>query len=94
MLGHEVVGWAEEVGPALRHVAPGDLVFLHHHAPCLECEECSRGAHVHCRTWRGSSLQPGGMAEWIRVPGENVRGDTFAINDLGVEQGVFIEYSQ
>jgi L-iditol 2-dehydrogenase len=31
------------------------------------------------------------MAEWIRVPAENVRADTFAVNDLGVEQAVFIE---
>jgi L-iditol 2-dehydrogenase len=31
------------------------------------------------------------MAEWVRVPGENVRGDTFAVNDLSAEQAVFIE---
>src|SRR5438270_12916004 len=63
VLGHEVVGWAEEVGPALRHVAPGDLVFLHHHAPCLACPECRRGAHVHCPPWKQSRPAPGAMAE-------------------------------
>ncbi len=31
------------------------------------------------------------MAEWVRVPGVNVRGDTFAVNDLDVERAVFIE---
>lgn len=91
VLGHEVVGWAEQVGPAVKHIHPGDLVFMHHHAPCLACADCSRGAFVHCRTWRNSQLDPGGMAEWIRVPAGNVRQDTFAVNDLMVEQAVFIE---
>jgi L-iditol 2-dehydrogenase len=31
------------------------------------------------------------MAEYIRVPAANVQGDTFAVNDLTVEQAVFIE---
>jgi L-iditol 2-dehydrogenase len=91
VLGHEMVGWAADVGPAVGHVRPGDLVFMHHHAPCLACPDCERGAFVHCRTWRASRIDPGGMAEWIRVPAENVRADTFAVNDLSVEQAVFIE---
>src|SRR5262249_14363493 len=74
-----------------KHILPGDLVFFHHHAPCLTCPDCLRGDHVHCQTWRTSRLDPGGMAEWIRVPADNVRGDTFAVNDLTVEQAVFIE---
>jgi L-iditol 2-dehydrogenase len=91
VLGHEVVGWAVEVGSALPEIHQGDLVFLHHHAPCLACADCQRGAHVHCATWRRSHIEPGGMAEWVRVPGENARGDTFTINDLTAEQGTFIE---
>jgi L-iditol 2-dehydrogenase len=91
VLGHEVVGWAVEVGPALANVRPGDLVFMHHHAPCGACALCAAGAFVHCPTWRSSHLDPGGMAEWVRVPGVNARGDTFAVNDLSVEQAVFIE---
>lgn len=91
VLGHEVVGWAAEVGRRVEHVKPGDLVFVHHHAPCLSCPDCARGAFVHCRTWRSSRLDPGGMAEWIRIPAANVQGDTFAVNDLSVERAVFIE---
>src|SRR5437016_12112635 len=52
VLGHEVVGHAVEVGTAVSHIRPGDLVFVHHHAPCLECEHCRRGHHVHCEAWR------------------------------------------
>jgi L-iditol 2-dehydrogenase len=91
VLGHEVVGRAVAVSEGVAHVRPGDLVFFHHHAPCLSCAECRRGAFVHCPIWRGSRLDPGGMAEMIRVPAENVRGDTFAVNDLTPEQAVFIE---
>jgi L-iditol 2-dehydrogenase len=91
VLGHEVVGWVAEAGRAVEHVRLGDLVFLHHHAPCLECPACSRGDHVHCDDWRKGALDPGGMAEWIRVPTLNVCHDTFAVNDLTPEQAVFIE---
>src|SRR6516162_876142 len=91
VLGHEVVGRAVEVGDGVAHVRPGDLVFLHHHAPCLSCPECDRGAFVHCPTWRASRLDHGGMAEMIRVPAEIVRADAFPVNDLTPEQAVFIE---
>lgn len=91
VLGHEVVGRAVEVGRVVTGISPGDLVFMHHHAPCGQCSECQRALFVHCPTWKRSHLDPGGMAEWIRVPGENVRGDTFRVNDLHPEQAVFIE---
>src|ERR1700736_2212428 len=48
VLGHEVVGRAVEVSRRVDHVHPGDLVFLHHHAPCLDCPDCQRGAFAHC----------------------------------------------
>jgi L-iditol 2-dehydrogenase len=91
VLGHEVVGRAVAVSESVSNVRVGDLVFFHHHAPCLSCPECERGAFVHCPTWRASKLDPGGMAEFIRVPRETVRNDTFAVNDLTPEQAVFIE---
>jgi L-iditol 2-dehydrogenase len=91
VLGHEVVGRAIAVGRSVTLIRPGDLVFLHHHAPCGNCPECRRGAFVHCPTWRSSRLDPGGAAEFIRVPAIIVRNDTFPVNDLSAEQAVFIE---
>jgi L-iditol 2-dehydrogenase len=91
VLGHEMVGWAAEVGSAVEGIQPGDLLFFHHHAPCLRCDNCARGAYVHCRTWKSSQVEPGGMAEWVRIPAVNVRGDTFVVNDLSVEQAIYIE---
>lgn len=91
VLGHEVAGRAVAVGENVAHVRPGDLVFVHHHAPCGWCADCLRGAYVHCAGWRASKLDPGGMAEFIRVPAQIVRNDCFAVNDLTPEQAVFIE---
>lgn len=93
VLGHEAIGRAVEVGSAVERIRPGDLVFYHHHAPCLSvtCPACARGAFVHCPAWRSSQLDPGGMAEWVRVPGMNVRGDSFPVNDLSADRAVFIE---
>lgn len=91
VLGHEPVGRAVEVGEAVTHVRPGDLVFVHHHAPCLACEACRRGAHVHCATWKRTALDPGGMAEYLRAPATIVSHDAFAVNDLTPEQALFIE---
>ncbi|MFW6124633.1 MAG: alcohol dehydrogenase catalytic domain-containing protein [Pirellulales bacterium] len=91
VLGHEVVGYAEQVGLELEHIRPGQLVFVHHHAPCLQCRYCRAGDHVHCPTWRAGRLDPGGMAEYIRVPAELARVDCFPIDELQPEVGVFIE---
>lgn len=91
VLGHEVVGYADEVGSGLPHLQRGQLVFVHHHAPCMACRFCRTGDHVHCETWRKSRLDPGGMAEYIRVPAVNAREDAFAIDDLMPEVGAFIE---
>ncbi len=91
VLGHEMVGWAVEVGEEVKNIAVGDLVFFHHHAPCGECGHCRRKAFVHCPRWRSSKVDPGGMAEWIRVPAEIVAHDAFRVNDLTPDQALFIE---
>ena len=91
VLGHEVVGWAVEVGRKVKNIRPGDLVFFHHHAACRECDNCLGGEFVHCAAWRSSKIDPGGMAEWIRVPGNIVKNDAFTVNDLTPEQAIFIE---
>jgi L-iditol 2-dehydrogenase len=91
VLGHEVVGYAEQVGTGVGHIKPGQLVFVHHHAPCMECRYCRAGDPVHCQTWRRTKLDPGGMAEYIRVPPANARGDSFAIDDLTPQVGALIE---
>lgn len=92
VLGHEVCGQVAEVGPGVDGFSPGDRLAPHHHAACGECEECRAGLAVHCRSWRSSGLDPGGMAELVRVPAENLSRDTLkvpaAVTD---EEATFIE---
>jgi L-iditol 2-dehydrogenase len=76
ILGHEIAGEIVEVGAGVDGFAPGDRVVPHHHAPCGACEECRSGRPVHCREWRTSRLDPGGMAEFVRIPAGNLSRDT------------------
>lgn len=90
VLGHEVVGWVAEAG-ADAPFRVGELVFVHHHAPCMNCRWCQRGRYVHCPVWRRSKIDPGGMAEFVRVPREIARVDAFPIPNLDPLVGLFIE---
>jgi L-iditol 2-dehydrogenase len=72
VFGHEPVGEVVEVGAGVETFRPGDRVFVHHHAPCFQCRACARGEFVQCPTWKQSHLDPGGMAEFFRVPAINL----------------------
>lgn len=90
VLGHEPAGIVESVRGASEFAA-GDRVFVHHHAPCFECRACSRGDFVQCATWRGSRIDPGGIAEYFRVPAGNQRDtlrlpDTIAFEDAALTE--------
>lgn len=73
VLGHEPAGVVAAVGSGVTEFAPGDRVFVHHHAPCFACRACERADYVQCATWRKTAIEPGGLAEYFRVPRENVR---------------------
>ena len=80
VLGHEPSGVIAAVGPGEpardedgRPFAVGERVFAHHHAPCFGCRYCARGDYVQCPTWRATRIEPGGIAEYFRVPRENLR---------------------
>jgi L-iditol 2-dehydrogenase len=79
--GHEVVGAVAEVGEGVATFAPGDRVFVHHHVPCMVCRACRRGATTSCRRFRETRLYPGGLAEYVRVPAENVALDVLQLPD-------------
>lgn len=88
VLGHEVCGEVIESQDA--RFATGQRIFAHHHAPCLTCDMCTRGNHVHCDQWKQTKLIPGGMAEIFGVPKENLN-DTFAVDDLRPVDAALIE---
>lgn len=92
VFGHEPVGEIVEVGREVSNLRVGDRVFVHHHAPCWQCRLCQRGEFVQCETWRASRIEPGGMAEFFRVPAVNLEGDTLRLPDgMPDEDGALIE---
>ena len=79
VLGHEIAGEIVSVGEGVELFSAGDRVVPHHHAPCLACAACASGRFVHCAEWRASRLDPGGMAELVRIPAGNLSRDTLRI---------------
>ncbi len=92
VLGHEVTGEIVAIGEGLEGYKIGDRVFVSHHVPCNTCRYCLRGYHTACETLRTTNFDPGGFAEYIRVPGINVDRGVFLLPDeVSFEEGVFIE---
>jgi L-iditol 2-dehydrogenase len=92
VLGHEMVGEVVEVGAKVQRYSPGDRVFVSHHVPCNTCHFCLAGHHTLCDTLRNTNYDPGGFAEYIRVPGINVDRGVFLLPDeVSYDEGTFIE---
>lgn len=79
VFGHELVGDVIEVGAGVAGLAVGDRVVAAHHVPCGDCHYCHRGSASMCRAFKASRLDPGGFAEYVRVPAPNVRHATFRV---------------
>lgn len=91
VLGHEPAGVVVDTGPGCQ-VEVGQRVFVHHHVSCGECHHCRRGFETNCALFRSSRLDPGGFAEFVRVPAENVERDTLVLpDDVSFEAATFIE---
>ena len=92
VLGHEIAGTIEETGEGVDGFETGDRVFVSHHVPCNECRYCEAGQHSLCDTLRTTNFDPGGFAEFVRVPAINVTNGTFRLPDgMSFEEGAFIE---
>ncbi|MFQ5712520.1 MAG: zinc-dependent dehydrogenase [Candidatus Scalinduaceae bacterium] len=92
VLGHEATGEIVEVGDGVGQFKVGDRVFVSHHVPCNTCHYCLSGNHTACDTLRSTNFDPGGFAEYIRVPRINVDRGVFLLPDnLSFEDGTLIE---
>jgi L-iditol 2-dehydrogenase len=92
VLGHEVTGIVTEVGAGVDSFRVGDRVFSSHHVPCGECRYCLAGHESVCDMLRTTHFDPGGFAEFIRVPKINVERGTLRIPDATTfDEGSFIE---
>ncbi|MGW0389993.1 zinc-dependent alcohol dehydrogenase [Streptomyces sp. NPDC003042] len=90
VLGHEAMGYVEEVGPEVETLRRGDRVVIPFNISCGRCFMCDQGLQSQCETTqvrehgKGGALfgytklygqVPGGQAEYVRVP----FGDTLPV---------------
>jgi len=92
VLGHEVAGDIVAVGEGVENVAVGDRVVVSHHVPCNVCRYCLAGSHTACHTLHTTNFDPGGFAEFVRVPAlQTDRGILRMPDTMTYEQGSFVE---
>jgi threonine dehydrogenase-like Zn-dependent dehydrogenase len=96
VIGHELVGFVEEVGSEVQNVVPGDRVVGSFLIPCGKCWWCERGEYNNCDNGNFRALGygmfsgdlQGAQAEKVRMPVADLTllkiGD-----DLTDEQAVF-----
>jgi L-iditol 2-dehydrogenase len=81
ILGHEVAGEVVEAGSDVSKFNVGDRVVVAHHVPCLRCHYCRRGNISMCPQFKRTNLDPGGFAEFVRIPATHVESVAFPIPD-------------
>jgi L-iditol 2-dehydrogenase len=92
VLGHEIAGEVLEAGEGVNGFRIGDRVFASHHVPCGRCRYCIAGHQSVCDMLRTTHFDPGGFAEYVRVPPVNVELGTLPLPEsMTFDEGSFIE---
>ena len=92
VLGHEVAGVIDAVGEGVENYKEGDRICAAHHVPCNTCHYCLSGHHTVCDTLRRTNFDPGGFAEYVRLPRVNVDQGIFPLpGEVSFEEATFVE---
>ncbi|MBI2877506.1 MAG: alcohol dehydrogenase catalytic domain-containing protein [Candidatus Tectomicrobia bacterium] len=92
VLGHEIAGEVVAVGEGVTRYREGNRVSVAHHVPCNTCHYCLNDHHTVCDTLRQTNFDPGGFAEYVRLPAINVdRGVYLLPDEVSFEEGTFTE---
>lgn len=91
-LGHELVGVIKAVGEGVQRFALGDRLAVAHHVPCGRCRYCRHGNDSMCPQFKATNIDPGGFAEYVRIPALHVAQTAFALPErLSDDVGIFME---
>jgi L-iditol 2-dehydrogenase len=92
VLGHEIGGQIAVVGEGVWPYCKGQRICAAHHVPCNTCRYCLNGHHTACDTLRRTNFDPGGLAEYVRLPAINVDRGVFLLPDeVSYEEATFVE---
>src|SRR2546425_13343671 len=92
VLGHEIAAEVVEVGAGVDSLKVGDRVSVSHHVPCGTCRYCLAGHETVCDTLRTTNFDPGGFAEFVRVPATNVKHGVFPLpREISDDEATFVE---
>jgi len=92
VLGHEIAGEIVEKADDVKAYDLGDRVSASHHVPCNTCHYCRNGNHTVCDTLRRTTFDPGGFAEFVRLPAINVDRGVYPVPDqVSYEEATFTE---
>ena len=85
VLGHEVSGIVESVGPDVTGYRPGMAVAVAPNMGCGVCDQCVSGNTQMCDTYKAFGINiPGGFAPFMKIPREAVsQGNLAPIPDGG-----------
>ncbi len=90
--GHEPTGVVAKTGSKVEGFEEDDRVFVHHHVACLTCYYCRHGAYTLCEQFAATHLEPGGFAQYFKVPALNLKTDTLKIPPgISFEEATLIE---
>ncbi|MFC1998380.1 zinc-dependent dehydrogenase [Chloroflexota bacterium] len=92
VLGHEIAGTITAVGDGVDGYKVGDRIAAAHHVPCDNCHYCLNDNETACDTLRSTSFDPGGFAEYLRMPAINVNRGVFKLPDnVSFDEATFTE---
>ena len=73
VIGHEIAGLVDALGPGVEGLTLGELVSVEGHIVCGRCRNCRAGRRQLCPNTVGVGVnRDGGFAEFVVVPATNV----------------------
>ncbi len=81
VLGHEIAGRIEKIGPGVKGFREGDRVIAAHHVPCGTCHFCRHDNPSMCQQFKETNVTPGGFSQYVRLSALHVRSALLKIPD-------------